>query len=309
MKLLINFFCIVLFMLSCHPNSTEHPIEPHRLTVSILPQKYFVNRIAGNRWKVNVMIPPGHNPATYEPTALQMKSLAGSSIYFRIGHIPFELVWMKNLINLNPKMKVVDTSAGVRLIRDHHHAHHESGGHMLSGSKGVDPHIWLSPKLVKIVANHIYRSLKEIDPAHQSFYLDNYRRFLQEIDQLDREISQIMQAATGKKFLAYHPAWSYFARDYGLIQIPIESEGKNPRPADFRKVIDTARAEGIRFIIVQRQFDTHSAETIMKEINGRVIRLDPLDEDWTANLKKIANQFKSILLEKQDFNHHENQIR
>ena len=155
MKHLIKSLGIVLLMLSCNTGSTVNKSDMFQLTVSILPQKYFVHRIAGNRWKVNVMIPPGHNPATYEPTAVQMKNLTGSLLYFRIGHIPFEAVWMKTFINLNPKMKVVDTSVGIKLIQTHHHHHHSNQKERHIESKGVDPHIWLSPKSVKTIVKHI----------------------------------------------------------------------------------------------------------------------------------------------------------
>jgi zinc transport system substrate-binding protein len=308
MKILIKALGIILLMLSCHPDKSAPKTSPHQLTVSILPQKFFVKRIAENRWKVNVMIPPGHNPATYEPTAAQMKKLTASSIYFRIGYLPFELAWMKNMINLNPKMKVVDTSAGIELIRTQHH-HHSTDDHREHESNGVDPHIWLSPKSVKTMADHMYRTLAAADPAYQSLYQKNHQKFLVEIDQLDREIKQTFNNLSGKKFLVYHPAWSYFAREYGLIQIPMESEGKHPSPADLKKLIDIARSEKIRFIIVQKQFDTHSAQVIMNEINGQVIQLDPLAEDWYANLKTIASQLKHILTEEENSKVHENRIR
>lgn len=305
MKLLIKSLGIVLLMLSCNSDPSITNSDVFQLTVSILPQKFFVNRIAGNRWKITVMIPPGHNPATYEPTVSQMKNLTGSSIYFRIGHIPFEGVWMKTFINLNPQMKVVDTSAGIELIQTHHYHHHSNQEDRHNESTGVDPHIWLSPKSVKTIAKHIYENLAEADPPYQSVYLDNYQKFLLEIDRLDMEVKQSLKDASGKKFLVFHPAWSYFARDYMLIQIPIETEGKHPKPADLKKLIDVARSEDIRFIIVQKQFDTHSAEAIMKDINGQVIRLDPLAENWSSNLKTIAKRLKNSLTEKVRTNVHE----
>ena len=309
MKRLIELLGIVLLTLGCNTASMTPKSDIHQLTVSILPQKFFVSRIAGDRWKINVMIPPGHNPATYEPTAFQMKNLSNSSIYFRIGHIPFEATWMKTFISLNPGMKVVDTSLGIDIIRSQGHHHHAIPGDSHHESRGIDPHIWLSPVSVKTIARHIYQNLAKADPPYQSVYHKNYQKFLIEISELDLEIKRVFNDISRKKFLVFHPAWSYFSRDYGLIQIPIEIEGKHPRPADLKKLIDLARSEGIRVIIVQKQFDTHSAKAIMKEINGQVIQLDPLSENWSSNLKSITMQLKNILSKGEIVDIHEHRSR
>jgi zinc transport system substrate-binding protein len=309
MKRLIELLGIVLLMLGCNTASMTPKSDIRRLTVSILPQKFFVSRIAGDRWKINVMIPPGHNPATYEPTAFQMKNLSNSSIYFRIGHIPFEATWMKTFISLNPGMKVVDTSLGIDVIQSHGHHHHANPEDSRFESRGIDPHIWLSPVSVKTIARHIYQNLVKADPLYQSVYHKNFKKFLIEINELDLEIKQIFKDTSKKKFLVFHPAWSYFARDYRLIQIPIEIDGKHPRPADLKKLIDLARSEEIRFIIVQKQFDTHSAKAIMNEINGQVIQLDPLSENWPSNLKTIAIQMKNMLSKGESDDIHEHHSR
>lgn len=273
------------------------------ITVSILPQKYFIQRIAGDRFDVNVMIPPGHSPATYAPTPRQMQAVSHSTLYFRIGHVPFEKAWMKNIAENNPNMTVIDTSSGVDLITGGHHHHHHEGenqhghdhGHADShdhGKKnddnGIDPHIWLSPKAVKIQVKHIAGALKKADPANTAVYEKNYAAFIADIDQLDNEIKSMTQPLAGKKFMVFHPAWSYFARDYHLEQLPIEIEGKTPSPAQMKEVIDTARQASVNVIFVQKQFDTHSAEAIAGEIGGRVVQLDPLAENWLENMKSIA---------------------
>jgi len=301
---LLLLICLILFF--CTGKKNPKVMMTKRITVSILPQKYFVNRIAKGKWDVNVMVPPGHNPATYEPTPLQMKTLDQSTLYFRIGHIVFEKAWMDNLISINPQIKVVDASKGIRLIKSipHHHYDHSTSDHVEQdktkdeekpGEEGVDPHIWLSPIAVEKICRNILDALIEADPENHSFYKRNCREFINEIDQLNLELIRILNNLRGKKFMVYHPAWSYFARDYGLIQLPIESEGKHPRPADLRRIIDTAKREGIKVIFVQQQFDTHSAEAIAKEIEGKVIQMDPLALDWIKNMKKIANTFKDTL--------------
>jgi zinc transport system substrate-binding protein len=290
MKPVILFILLSLFFISCGPPRPDMKSEKFQITVTILPQKYFIHRIVGGgdilNFDIHVMIPPGHSPATYAPTPQQMKDLNHSILYFRIGHIPFEKAWMKNIAANNPHLKIIDTSVGVALIetgedkeelpREHYH------------HAGIDPHIWLSPHAVKIQAKHILDAVIEIDSKNQEFYKENYRLFLLDIDRLDREIRFLLEKCSGRKLMVFHPAWSYFARDYGLEQLPIEVEGKAPNPASLKKIIDIARKEKIRIIFVQEQFDTHSARAVAAEIGGRVVKIDPLAPDWLANMKKIA---------------------
>jgi zinc transport system substrate-binding protein len=260
--------------------------------VSILPQKYFVHRITGGGdnldFDIHIMIPPGHSPATYAPTPQQMKDLSHSKLYFRIGHIPFEKAWMKNIAANNPHLKIIDTSLGVDLIEtgedkeELHQGHHHHAG--------IDPHIWLSPHAVKIQAKHILDAVIETDSKNQEYYKKNYRLFLQDIDRLDQEIKALLEKSRGRKMMVFHPAWSYFARDYGLEQLAIEVEGKAPNPANLKKIIDMARKENIRIIFVQEQFDTNSARAVAAEIGGQVIKIDPLALDWLDNMKGIAEK-------------------
>lgn len=273
------------------PPKGEKPV----VTVSILPQKYFVGRIAGERFDIQVMIPPGHNPATYAPTPRQMQRLARSEIYFRIGHVPFERAWMDNIAAANPRLKIIDTSRGVQLIEadGHHHPH----GNPEPGNRGdrVDPHIWLSPRAVKIQAQNIFGALAELEPQNRRLYQQNLLAFEQDIDNLIKSNETLLEELPGRKFMVFHPAWAYFARDYRLEQLPIEIEGKEPNPAGLKELIDQARREKIGVIFVQKQFDTHNAEAVAREIGGRVVQLDPLAEEWLANMKAMAAAFKEAL--------------
>lgn len=261
------------------------------VTVSILPQRYFVERIVGDRYTINVMIPPGHSPHTYEPTPREMKTVSDSVLYFRIGHIAFEKVWMDKIASLNKSMKVVDTSAGVSLITGE--ADHDHHG-------GIDPHTWISPSAVKIQAKHILDSFIEYETkagivGNGAIYERNYGDFIRDIEALQAENERILAPLKGKKFMVYHPSWSYFAREYGLVQYPIEIEGKTPGPADLKRIIDTAEKENIRVIFVQKQFDSHNAEAVANEIKGKVIVMDPLAPDWLDNMKQITRTFKEAL--------------
>lgn len=297
MKPVILFVILSLFFIYCGSPGPDIGSEKIQITVSILPQKYFVERIAGDGvnidFDIHVMIPPGHSPATYAPTPQQMKVLSHSKLYFRIGHIPFENAWMKNISSNNPHMKIIDTSVGVDLIKtredkgDPHLAHHHHAG--------IDPHIWLSPRAVKIQAKHILDAMIEIDRENQEFYQENYRLFLLDIDRLDREIKALLEKYQGRKLMVFHPAWSYFTRDYGLEQLPIELEGKAPNPANLKKIIDIARQENIRIIFVQEQFDTNSARAVAAEIGGQVVKIDPLASDWLENMRRIAQTLSDAL--------------
>jgi len=286
----------ILFM-SCATPISDMESQKKQLTVSILPQKYFLQRIIGNNSKFNiqVLIPPGHSPATYSPTPRQMQILSHSNLYFRIGYIAFEKAWIENIVTNNPDLNIIDTSNGVDLItpstvkekvKNHHNHHHQTG---------IDPHIWLSPQAVKIQIKNILAALIQLDNQNQKVYNENYRNFITDIERIDKEIKILLENFKGKKFMVFHPAWSYFARDYGLIQIPIEIEGKEPSPADMKKIIDIARKEDIHIIFVQSQFDTHSAQTVVNEINGQVLQIDPLAEDWLNNMRHIAQLLNKVL--------------
>jgi zinc transport system substrate-binding protein len=293
---------IVLLFSSCGRQGTAVKDQENgiRVAVSILPQKYFVQRIAGDKAIVHVMVPPGHSPATYAPTPRQMRELSRAQIYFRIGHIPFESAWMSRIASANPRMEVVDTSSGIKLIDSSGHPKNDSSyaeteHEDFHEHRGIDPHTWLSPEAVKIQAKHMLVSLAAHDPANMEFYKANLKAFLADIDELHRETGNAFKDLSGTKFMVFHPAWGYFARDYGLVQLAVESGGKSPSPAALKRVIDRARKENIRVIFVQQQFDTHSAEAVAADINGSVIQLDPLAPDWLENMKKIARTLKESL--------------
>ncbi|MBW1859057.1 MAG: zinc ABC transporter substrate-binding protein [Deltaproteobacteria bacterium] len=267
--------------------------ERIRVFVSILPQAYFVERVGGGRVDVSVMVGPGHSPATYEPMPKQMAELSRAKLYFRIG-VPFENVWMERISKANPDMKVVDTRKGIGLMsmKGHNHA-----GFQAERQNGglKDPHIWLSLRLTRTVAQNIYEALVSEDPLHQSSYQDNLRAFHYDLDDLDAEIAEIVKNDATRKFMVFHPAWGYFAQDYALEQIPIETEGKEATAKGLARVIKEGRKEGIKVIFVQKQFSEKSAATVANAIGGRVIQIDPLARDYLNNMKKIAQIFAEVL--------------
>ena len=273
--------------------------DPLPVTVSILPQKYFVERIGGDRVDVSVMVLPGASPATYEPKPRQMVNLAKSKIYFAIG-VPFETHWLRKFRDFSPQMTIVATQSGIQKIPMKAHLHEkdekEKDGKTAVHTEIKDPHIWLAPPLVMLQARNILAGLLKADPEHGKLYQANYKKFVRELVDLDLKLMGRFEGVVqGARFMVYHPAWGYFARAYGLEQIPIEMEGKNPTPRELQELIAMARKDGIKVIFVQPQFSVKSADTIAKAIGGRVMFADSLALDWAGNLVNVAKAFESTL--------------
>ncbi len=259
--------------------------------VSIVPQKSFVQQIGGDLVDVQVMVKPGASPATYEPKPSQMAALSKSRLYFSIG-VPFEEVWLQKIAAANPAMKVIHTDEGIRKLAMDAHHNEEEGNH---DQGGLDPHIWLSPTLVKIQAATILRALVMADPNHVQVFETNCNRFISKINKLDSKLKETFKNRSGLKFLVFHPSWGYLAHDYNLKQLAIEIEGKDPKPAQLGKLIEHAREEDIKVIFVQPQFSSKSAKLIAGEINGQVVFADPLAEEWMTNLYDVAEKFRKAL--------------
>lgn len=256
------------------------------VTVSILPQKYFLERVSGDYFDIQVMIPPGESPATYDPTPGQMLSLSKSKHYFLVGHLVFENTWIKEMAKQNTETEFIDTSVGVTYEKQDHTGHDHDHGE-------VEPHIWMSPGNVKTMIKNMVRTLVENYPDQKELFIQNMNEFIKELDSLDKNISMELSGLEYRAFIIYHPALTYFARDYRLKQIPVEREGKEPSARYIRNIIDRARKEHIKLIFLQRQFNQEEARTIEREINGRVIVIDPLEYDWFDQIKAITQALKS----------------
>lgn len=271
---------------------------PLPVFVSIQPQRYFVQQIGGDHVTVQVMVAPGASPATYEPKPRQMAALTQARLYFAIG-VPFEAAWLDKIAAAGPAMTVVRTDQGIRKIPMAAHRHQEAEPHDHDEhhhDHGIrDPHIWLAPPLVRQQAQTICAALQAADPVHSADYAANLRRFVADIEALDREMQAIFKGRAGGQFMVFHPSWGYFAEAYGLDQVPVEIEGKDPKPAQLQALIEHARERGIRVIFVQPQFSTRSAELLAREIGGQVIFADPLAADWAGNLRAVAAQVAAAL--------------
>ena len=289
MKASILAILITSLALSCSPS--PDPGDKPVISVSILPQLYFVEQMAGDLVEVNVMIPPGASPATYEPTLSQLGKLKQSEAYLRIGHVGFELSWMDKMSSVNPKMKIVDLSRGIDLIIqmeeevDHHdHSH-----------SGADPHIWLSVYNARIIARNIHEELLIMFPDHQKELLSRFEKFSSTLDSLHQVINTKLDGLENRNFMIYHPALTYFSREYHLHQYSLEIEGKSPSPAHLRQMTDLGISQKISRILIQDQFDRKNAEVLAREIGAEIVQFDPLDPHWMEQMLYIADQFNSPL--------------
>ena len=285
-------------------SASETTSEPLDITVSILPQEYFVEKIGGDRVEVNIMVEPGASPATYEPKPQQMKALSEAEAYVSIG-VPFEKAWMEKIKGANPQMLVIDSAQGIErmeMVAHHHHGEAEHDHEHDHGAETLDPHIWLSPQLVKLQAENIYQGLVKIDPENEAEYQANLAQFLTEIDQLDRQIKQNLTGIENRQFIVFHPAWGYFARDYDLEQVSIEVGGQEPSAAELGEIVKEAQEENIKVIFAQPEFSTKSAETIAQEIDGKVLLITPLAPDWSNNLLQVSQTFVEVLQKEGDTN-------
>jgi len=255
--------------------------------VSILPLKYFADKIVGNTYKVEVTVPPGAGPETYAPTPKQMMMLGEASAYFSIGYLGFEQSLLENIQSTNPDLQFFATSKRIDLIREENQ--HEDHEHL----QGVDPHIWSSPKTARLIALNIYDGMIKTDPSNSETYQKNLNILLAEIAKVDSTVTTLLAKATSKKFIIFHPALGYFARDYGLEQLSIEFEGKVPSPKHLQTIIETAKAENIKYILIQKEFDQENAVIIAKETGSKIIQIDPLDYNWPEQMISIAEKLSN----------------
>ncbi len=276
---LAGLVLVAVMLAGCGQHATPAAPAALHVTVSILPQRYFVERVGGEYVAVNVMVEPGASPATYEPRPEQLRALSVADVYFSIG-VLFENAWLERFVSVNENLLVVDTTQGIERLGE---------------PETPDPHIWLSPALVKVQSQTIYETLAQLDPAHQGAYRENLESFLADIDTLDADIRETLTGVDNRKFMVFHPSWGYFARDYGLEQLPVEVGGQEPSAAELAALVAGAKQEGIKVIFAQPEFSTRSAETLAQEIGGEVLLISPLAPDWLDNLRRVAGAFAKAM--------------
>jgi zinc transport system substrate-binding protein len=292
---------MVLALSACAGSVDPSQADVLTVTVSIAPQQYFVERIAGEGINVNVMVEPGASPATYEPKPEQLAALSRSAAYFSIG-VPFENVWLDKIAEANPEMRIVDTADGIERVPIEAHSHeadadedHDEDDDHEHAEGAPDPHIWLSPSLVKVQARTIADALIELDPDQREAYEANLDAFVADIEDLQASIEETLHGVESRKFLVFHPSWGYFAEDFGLEQIAIEVGGQEPSAKELAALIALATEEEIRVVFAQPEFSAEDASTIAEEIGGEVIMVSPLASDWLDNMRQVADTFADVL--------------
>lgn len=287
-------FQIVLALILNMAAVSAWAASPIDVAVSIPPQKYFVQMIGGDHVTVEVLVPANAEPETYEPTPRQIARLSKVDLYMKIG-VPLEQAWLKRFTAANPHMFVVDTAHGIERMPMLQHDHDHDHGH--SSETGLDPHIWLSPVLVRIQAMNIRDALIKADPEHAADYLQGYAKLARKIDQVDSDILQSLvdHPLRQTRFIVFHPAFGYFAAAYGLTQVPIEIEGKEPGPRQLGELIAFAKKNDIKVVFIEPQFAQKAAKTIADSIGGEVVTIDPLQEDWPAGMEAIATALNKAL--------------
>lgn len=282
MRKLILLLTIVTIMVSCQ--TPKKPAEK-MVFASILPIQYFADQITGNLYSSVVMVPPGVGPETYNPTPRQMSEMAKASAFFANGFLGFEEAYVEKFRSNNPNMLFVNTSNGVELIHAEGHDHGDHGH-----EKGVDPHTWSSPDGTRIIAKNIYEGMVKIDPANQAAFKANLDRLLARIDSVDTAVKAILTDIPSRKFMVFHPALGYFAKQYGLEQLSIEFEGKVPTPRHIQNIVLEAKEHNIRNILIQKEFDIENADIIANETGSKVIQIDPLAYDWPNEMISLAHK-------------------
>ena len=268
------------------------------VVVSILPQLEFIEQIGGQSVEPVVLVPPNASPEAYEPTPAQMKELTRARLFFKVGtNLDFELSLLDKIADLNPNLKIIDCSKGIEVASESDdkspHSEKETfGGHHHGGK---DPHIWSSMRNAQIMIDNIAAGLVAVDSAHKNIYLSNAANYKKLLADLDKSLTTLFANIENRKFIVFHPAWGYFARDYDLTQLAVEMEGKEPSIGDIRRLIILAKSNDIKSVFASPQFNVESARTIAREIEGKVEYIDPLAKDYLQNMQTVADKIAKSL--------------
>jgi len=276
---------LILFILS-----TTYILSNINTIVSIVPQQTFLKAIGGDKINITLMVQAGDSPHAYEPKPSQMLSVNKADLYMAIG-VEFEDVWLAKFKSLNKQMHIIDISKGVKkmhMLQKCEHGH-ETHAHETHNHTGTDPHIWTSPKNVKIIAENIYETLAKYDPSNIKYYKENLKRFLTSIENTDKKIKKILSGLKDSRtFMVFHPSWGYFANAYNLKQIAVEVEGKSPKPRELVHLINEAKEEKVNAIFTQPEFSDSAAKIIAKELHIPVVKVTPMAPNWSENLINMA---------------------
>ncbi len=276
------------FLMLMFAGCTTQQHTERTITVTIEPQRYFAEQLVGDKFHIHCVVPAGQSPETYDPTPQQMIQIGQSEAYLQIGYIGFELAWMEKIRENNPQVTFFDTSEGFHLIATEEEHTHEHAGHKHHHHGAVDPHIWSSIAGAKAVALNMLNAIVSLDKSNEVYYRENYAKLLAEIEQTEQTISQLLSPIETRSFIIYHPALTYFAEEFNLMQFSIEMDGKEPSPAQLKELVETARAHRIHTVFIQQEFDQKNAELIAKETGCRLVTINPLTYEWSNEMIRIA---------------------
>ena len=281
-RIIMSFALIlsILFVSGCSNDNKDESNKPI-LAVSIVPEQTFVKAVCGDLAEVIAMIPPGNSPENYEPTPKEMEQFSKASIYFTIG-VPTEEA---NILPNVRDIKVVSLQNEVASVY----------ADRTFGSGERDPHIWLSPKRVKVMIEAIAHEMSKLDPKNEITYSENAKAYNEQLDELDGQIQSALTGVQSKKFIVYHPAFGYLADDYGLTMYALEDEGKEATPQHLQEMIDLAKEENIKVIFYQDEVDSSQSEAFAEEIGGKTIQLAPLAAEYIGNLKSMAETMAEVM--------------
>ncbi len=285
-------------------HAQNKPAGKVKAFVSILPAAYFVERVGGPNVEVSVLVGPGQDPHTFEPTPKLMAKLANAQVLFEMG-FPFEETLIKKVGSTFKNVEVVDLQKGIKLramteeeteAEEAEHGHGEAEEHGHDHEEGeMDQHTWLDPQLAKVQAKTIAGTLIRIDPSHKEQYEKNLKDFQADLDAIHEQLTKAFAPVKGKSFFVFHPAYGYFGDAYGLKQVPVQIGGKEPTARQLARLIELAKEDGVRVIFVQPQFSKKTAETLAKSIGGAVVPLDDLAPHYLKNLQEMAVKLDSAL--------------
>lgn len=287
-------FCLAVILVSatgCPSGGPEVPEGKIPVLVSIEPMAFLLGSIGGDRVHIEVLVPAGTEPETYSPDPGRIAAMAKCRVFFRSG-FPSEQTLVPKLSSIAPKLEIVDLRKGVDLLKMEHHSHGDgSDDH---GDCEDDPHLWMSPSLMKQVALTIRDKMIELDPEGEREYRANTEKLLGSLEEVRLKISEILAPHKGETIYVFHPAYGYFCNEFGLKQKAIEMEGRSPAPQDLAKWIKEAREEKVRRIFVQPEFNRATADAIAKEIGGKVVVHSTLGRDYLENILALAELIGDI---------------
>lgn len=279
---LISVILLGMITVACS-SQTFKTTDKLTIAVSIVPQETFVKEVAGDLVDVVTIIPPGKSPANYAPAPREIEKLSRADIYFTIDVPTEQSSILPKLKELNSNIRIVDMADEVKK--------HFPEKELSPGQR--DPHIWLSPKRATVMVENIASELSNIDSKNSGIYKKNASNYIEKLKVLDKEVASLFVKLKNKIFIMYHPSLGYFADDYNLTMVSIQSEGKDAAPDDMLRVIGTAKKHEVKTVFYQAEIDSRQSQVLASEIGGKAIQIAPLDPEYISNLKKIAVEISS----------------